>query len=96
MLGAMRTDSDRQRRTFHAFVLCLLCSGGLACGQDVMVGRWVLRSTGVDAGVEFDAGSVDNPQSVAAQAAREHLREHEDKPHDPPRPSDNKTSDKKH
>jgi hypothetical protein len=53
--------------------LLALCAP--ACGEEVLVGRWVLRSSAVDAGVEADASAPDNPQSVNAERARDHERD---------------------
>ena len=55
----------------------LLATGALACGEEVLVGRWVLRSSAADAGVEADASVSDNPQSVNAERARQDERERE-------------------
>ncbi|HWO09071.1 MAG TPA: hypothetical protein VNN80_06315 [Polyangiaceae bacterium] len=88
----MRRDNAHPSRTLLAVVL-LMCSGGLACGEDVLVGRWLLRSNVGDAGPGGDAGADagGNPQALNAQRAREHARHLEsDKndPHDSDRPSD--------
>jgi len=55
----------------------LVAVGALACGEEVLVGRWVLRSSAADAGVEVDASAADNPQSVNAERARQDERERE-------------------
>lgn len=59
--------------------------GALACGEEVLVGRWVLRSSPADAGVEADASASDNPQSLNAERARARERARENgkpSPHD--------------
>jgi hypothetical protein len=94
MLAAMRElfvrpEASRSRWARVApptlVVVMLLTVGGLACGEEVLVGRWVLRSSPADAGVEADASAPDNPQSVNAERARERERNRENEkpsPHD--------------
>ena len=89
----MQRDNARPLRTPLALVLIALCSGALACGEDVLVGRWLLRSSATDAGLAGDAAADAgaNPQALNAQRAREHAREREsnkDDAHDSTRPSD--------
>jgi hypothetical protein len=101
MLAAMREPFDRARTdrrrsdprlsaarpgARRALLLgALLGALGLACGEEVFVGRWVLRSSPADAGVTGDAGAADNPQSVNAEHARQRERARENAkpaPHD--------------
>ena len=66
---------ERLRGGRRALVLgVLFAASGLACGEEVLVGRWVLRSSPADAGLEGDGGSPDNPQSENAERARQHER----------------------
>lgn len=87
----MRRDNAHPSRTLIAAVL-VTCSSGLACGEDVLVGRWLLRSNVGDAGPGGDAGADagGNPQAINAQRAREHARSREADKNDShdPRPSD--------
>ena len=77
---------DRRRGVPRTLVLAALVAvSGLACGEEVLVGRWVLRSSPADAGVEADASAADNPQSINAERARERERDRENAkpgPHD--------------
>lgn len=94
MLPAMRRSIARARRTPLAFLLGIACGAGtIACGEDVLVGRFLLRSSVTDAGVDGDAGPPDNLQSFNAERAREHARDRETNKDDP---HDNRPSDKSH
>lgn len=83
---AARLRSDRRRGARHTLALAVLAGmSALACGEEVLVGRWVLRSSPADAGVEADASAPDNPQSVNAERARDRERDRENvkpSPHD--------------
>ena len=78
--------SGRRRGGRQTLVLAVLAAmSALACGEEVLVGRWVLRSSPADAGVEADASASDNPQSVNAERARERERDRDNvkpSPHD--------------
>lgn len=72
-----------------AVALALVSCAALGCGEEVLVGRWVLRSSATDAGLA-DAGAAQNPQSFHAERARERARSHDESKngHDPSRPGD--------
>jgi hypothetical protein len=89
----MRRDTAHPLRAPLVLALLALCSGALGCGQDVLVGRWQLRSSATDAGLAGDAAADagGNPQAINAERAREHARAREsnkDDAHDGTRPSD--------
>lgn len=82
--GANRSRGARVAPT-TLVVAVALALGALACGEEVLVGRWVLRSSPADAGVEADASVPDNPQSVNAERARDRERNRDNakpSPHD--------------
>jgi hypothetical protein len=90
MIAPMRRYFDRPRRASIALLLGIGGASGLACGEDVLVGRWLLRSSTADAGFEADAGPSNNPQSFNAEQARQHERERDANKNDThdPRPAD--------
>ena len=86
-----RRRLERRRSARQPLVLAMLVgAGALACGEEVLVGRWVLRSSPADAGVEADASASDNPQSVNAERARQDERDR-----DNPKPGSH-DADKRH
>jgi len=90
MIAPMRSYSGRPRRAPSALLLGVVSALGLGCGEDVLVGRWLLRSSTADAGFEADAGPGNNPQSFNAEQARQHERERDANKNDThdPRPAD--------
>lgn len=93
MLASMRFSLAPPQRAPLAFLLGMLsAAGALGCGEEVLLGRWVLRSSPVDAGLAGDAGPPDNPQSVNAERARQHAHDRETNKNDP---HDNRPDDEK-